>query len=80
MVGEFENSERFRNMVPPKPSPSGALNRDSFLGKLFNKIFIGSELADNLLSKGGILIGVFTSSLSDRCQIFPIDGMIDMTT
>jgi len=56
------------------------LDWDSLLGELLDEVFIASELLIDLLGEGGVFGGVFASSLTDGCQILPIDGVVDMPT
>ena len=66
-------------MVPSQPAPPGALDWDGLLGELLDEVFVGAKLCDYLLGEKGVLVGVLASALADRGQVFPIDGVIDMS-
>ncbi len=43
-------------------------------------MIISSELFDDLLSKRRVISRVFTSSLADGSKIFPVDGVVDVSS
>ena len=67
-------------VVVAEPAPSWALDGDCPFGHLVNKIFIGAELADDLLGEGGLLRRVLSSSLADGGEILPVDGVVDVSS
>lgn len=56
------------------------MDGNGLLRELLDQVFIGSELLDNLLREGRVLSRVFASSLPNRRQVFPVDGVIDVST
>jgi hypothetical protein len=56
------------------------LNRNGLLGELLNQVLIGSELLGDLLREGRLSGRVFTSALTNRGQVLPVDRMVDVAS
>jgi len=65
LIRHFLKDKTLISLIVTKPSPTGALNPNSFLGQLRDEVFIGSKISQHLLSKFRIISWKDTTTLLD---------------
>jgi DNA recombination-dependent growth factor C len=56
------------------------LDGNGLLGELLNQVLIRTELLGHLLRKDRLLSRVFTSTLTNWSQVFPVDRVVDVAS